>query len=76
MFPRSEKLQCQWIAWTAIGTTTMSLSLPEHNACDMTGAIAQAQALMPEVTRIYVNVGYRSDVVYSYNEADQTWKVL
>lgn len=62
--PWSSLLQCRWKQWSAKDNETLILSLPEHNACDMSGCIKSAQAIMPNVAEIIVFSGSKKNTCY------------
>lgn len=60
----SDDLQCSWTSWECVVPSVLKLILPEHNVCDMEGAIRIASAIMPDVQIIGVFEGGNLVVKY------------
>lgn len=60
----SEDLQCSWTSWECNGPGMLKLILPDHNVCDMEGAIRIASAIMPDVAIIETFQGGYPDTRY------------
>ncbi len=60
----SDKLQCYYRGWMVTKEGWLSLILPEGSCTDMSGAIAVATAIMPNVERIQTWSGGIRDTAY------------
>ena len=68
----SKTMMCGWHSWLVMEAGKLGLVIPKTHSTDMTGCIATAKAIMPEVNKIYVfNVRVHADaceVVYAMTE--------
>jgi hypothetical protein len=60
----SSKLQCVFNGWRVLSDGEIALDMPEHNCCDMRGAIDIASVIMPSVWKISIFCGGMPDVMY------------
>lgn len=60
----SSKLQCVFNGWRVLSDGEIALDMPEHNCCDMRGAIDIASVIMPSVWKISTFCGGLPDVMY------------
>ena len=72
----NEDLKCHWNSWIVISERHLVLDLPNHNVCDMGGAIKIAKFLCPDVERIDAYTGGSLGVQYLYVSDEQDWKAL
>jgi hypothetical protein len=69
----SSKMRCAFTGWRVLCDGELILDLPAQNHCDMKGALSIAQAIMPGVYRILVNVDDEPDIEYQWNGAGKQW---
>ena len=71
----NDQLQCEFYGWRVRRFGELELHLPIGNVCSMSGAIKQAEMLMPIVFKISVFVGTDLDVMYimSVGKPKITW---
>jgi len=53
-YAKSDTLKCGWYYLQVMTDGTLAIVIPRLHSPDMTGAIAMAKAVMPEVSAIYV----------------------
>lgn len=71
---RSTELQCRWSSWQVLDEHSLRLQLRKGNCCDMQGAIAIAERLMPGVIRILTYSGADKDT--EYRRDGPTWRAI
>lgn len=75
----SEKMVCYWSSWSVVAEFHLRLDLPLHNCTDMTGCIASAKGIMPDVARIETYSGGEPDTVYKLlatHDGKGEWKAF
>ncbi|WHZ20480.1 MAG: hypothetical protein OJF55_002629 [Rhodanobacteraceae bacterium] len=73
----SRALGTGFCGWRVLDDTTLALDLPAHCACNMTGAIRVAQAILPGVKTVQTFAGGVPDTRYEKPSARaQTWHAI
>lgn len=68
----SSVLQCGFYGVRALDDNIVAIDLPEHNVCDMGGAIKLCSSFLPAVYKIVVFSGGVPDVVYEIKDSKWT----